>query len=181
QRMTVDYIRAFGPPDTSERFDAPFVDDFVGWRKVTVPFSAFQRSRSQPRQAPNDGFGRNEVWGYGFVLPEGGTKSGDMWLASVEREAARNVTVTTTGDSGAGALGQALAGRPLGGPVAFAPALAGQTIALTSGPLTLTKNVTIDAAEAPGLVLSGNDADRVFIVNPGVVARLGHLTVAHGF
>jgi beta-glucanase (GH16 family) len=181
QTMKVDYIRVFGAPDTAERFSAPFVDDFVGWRKVTVPFGTFQRSARQPFRAPNDGFGRSEVWGYGFVLPEGGTRGGDMWLARVELEAARHVTVTTADDTGAGSLRQLLAGLPVGGTVSFAPALAGQTISLVSGPLVLAKNVTIDATAAPGLVLSGNDADRVFIVNAGVNAGLQGLTVANGF
>ncbi len=181
QSMKVDYIRVFGAPDTAERFEAPFVDDFVGWQKITVPFTEFRRSRHQPHHAPNDGFGRMAVWGYGFVLPEGGTRGGDMWLARVELEAARNVTVTTTNDSGPGSLRQLLAGLPVGGTVSFAPALAGQTIILTSGPLVLSKDVTIDAAAAPGLTLSGNDADRVFIVNPGVTASLFGLTVANGF
>ena len=91
------------------------------------------------------------------------------------------MTVTTTDDSGPGSLRQLLAGLPAGGTVAFAPALAGQTISLTSGPLVLTKNVTIDAAAAPGLILSGNDADRVFIVDPNVTASLHGLTIANGF
>jgi beta-glucanase (GH16 family) len=181
QSMKVDYIRVYGAADSAERFEAPFVDDFVGWRRVTIPFTAFSRSRHQPHGAPNDGFGRAQVWGYGFVLPDGGTRAGEMWLASVELEAARNVTVTSAADGGPGSLRQLLAGLPVGGTVAFAPALAGQTIALTSGPLVLTKNVTIDASAAPGLVLSGGGADRVFIVNPGVNARLAHLTIADGF
>ena len=33
QSMAVDYIRVFGAEDTAERFEAPFVDDFVGWRR----------------------------------------------------------------------------------------------------------------------------------------------------
>ena len=45
----------------------------------------------------------------------------------------------------------------------------------------LSKDVTIDAAAAPGIVLSGNDADRVFIVNTGVTARLSRLVVADGY
>ena len=49
----------------------------------------FQRSAHQPHGAPNDGFGRTQVWGYGFVLPEGGTRAGDMWLARVELDAPR--------------------------------------------------------------------------------------------
>jgi beta-glucanase (GH16 family) len=181
QSLKVDFIRVFGASDTAERFEAPFVDDFAGWRRITVPFTGFQRSHHQPRHAPNDGFGRTQVWGYGFVLPEGGTRAGEMWLARVELEAARNVTVTTTGDGGAGSLRQLLAALPVGGTVSFAPALAGQTITLTSGPLVLSKNMTIDAAAAPGLTLSGNGADRVFIVNAGVTAGLSGLTIANGF
>jgi beta-glucanase (GH16 family) len=181
QSIKVDYIRVFGAPDTAERFEAPFVDDFVGWRKVAVPFSAFRRSRHQPDGAPNDGFGRTQVWGYGFVLPKGGTRAGEMWLARVDLEAARNVTVANANDSGPGSLRQLLAGLPVGGTVAFAPALAGQTITLASGPLVLSKDVTIDATAAPGLILSGNNADRVLIVNAGVSARLSRLTIADGF
>ena len=58
QSMAVDYIRVYGAPDTAERFEAPFVDDSSGWREITVPFGAFQRSAHQPEGAPNDGFGR---------------------------------------------------------------------------------------------------------------------------
>jgi beta-glucanase (GH16 family) len=181
QRLKVDYIRVYGARDTAERFEAPFVDDFVGWRRVTVPFSSFTRSGRQPLGAPKDGFGRAQVWGYGFVLPEGGTSKGEMWLARVELEAARNVTVTSAADSGPGSLRQLLAGLPAGGSVRFAPALAGQTIVLTSGPLVLSKDVTLDASDAPGLVLSGNSADRVFIVDAGTAASMRRLTVANGF
>jgi hypothetical protein len=41
--------------------------------------------------------------------------------------------------------------------------------------------VTIDASDAPGIVLSGNGADRVFIVDAGTTASLRRLTVANGF
>ena len=77
--------------------------------------------------------------------------------------------------------GSSLAALPAGGSIAFAPALAGQTILLTSGPLVLAKDVVIDASAAPGLTLSGNGADRVFIVNAGAAATVRHLTVANGF
>ena len=180
QSMAVDYIRVFGAEDTAERFEAPFVDDFVGWRKITVPFSAFRRSAQQPPGAPNDGFGRTQVWGYGFVLPDGGTRSGEMWLSRVDLDPP-HLTVSTNADSGPGSLRQLLAALPAGGSVGFAPALAGQTISLTSGPLVLSKNVTIDAAGATGLVLSGNDADRVAIVNAGAHVVMRNLTVANGF
>jgi beta-glucanase (GH16 family) len=181
QSIAVDYVRVYGARDTSERFEAPFVDDFIGWRRLTVPFSSFTRSARQPQGAPNDGFGLTQVWGYGFVLPEGGTPTGEMLLARVELEAARNGTVMSAGDSGPGSLRQLIAALPAGGSIAFAPELAGETIALTSGPLVLTKDVVIDASAAPGLTLSGNGSDRVFIVNAGAAATLRHLTVANGF
>jgi hypothetical protein len=69
----------------------------------------------------------------------------------------------------------------VGGTVHFAPELAGQTITLTSGPLTLGKNVTIDGSGAPGLILSGNHADRVFIINAGTTASINDLTIADGY
>jgi hypothetical protein len=65
--------------------------------------------------------------------------------------------------------------------VAFSDSLAGQTITLTSGPLTLGKNVTIDGSAAPGLAISGNDSDRVFVVNAGTTATVKHLSVTNGF
>jgi beta-glucanase (GH16 family) len=181
QTLQVDYVRVFGARDTAERFEAPFVDDFVGWRRVTVPFSGFTRSAEQPDGAPNDGFGRTHVRGYRFVLPEGGTRTGEMWLARVELEAARHLTVGSAADSGPGSLRQLLASLPEGGSLAFAPALAGQTIVLTSGPLVLSKDVAIDGSAAPGLMLSGNGSDRVFIVDAGTTAMLRHLVVANGF
>jgi hypothetical protein len=41
--------------------------------------------------------------------------------------------------------------------------------------------VTIDGSAASGLTLSGNNADRVFIVNAGTTAVVKHLTVTDGF
>jgi len=41
--------------------------------------------------------------------------------------------------------------------------------------------VTIDGSAAPGLTISGNDADRVFIVNAGTTATIKHLTVRDGY
>ena len=82
QQMQVDYVRVYQAPNTSERFEASFMDNFSGWRKVTVPFSAFTRSAQQPAGAPNDGFGRNQVWGYGVTLPAG--SSGTLHMDQVQ-------------------------------------------------------------------------------------------------
>ena len=71
QKLLVDYIRVYGAPDTAERFEASFVDDFVGWKEITLPFSAFRRSAHQPEGAPNDGLTLTQVMGYGLRFPEG--------------------------------------------------------------------------------------------------------------
>ena len=78
QEMKIDYVRAYQGPDTAERFEAPFVDNFTGWQKVSVPFTDFTRSADQPAGAPDDGLGLSDVWGYGFRLPAGSTTSSVM-------------------------------------------------------------------------------------------------------
>lgn len=70
QEMKVDYVRVYQGPHTAERFEASFVDDTAGWRQVTVPFSDFARSDVQPDGAPDDGLGLDQVWGYGFRMPQ---------------------------------------------------------------------------------------------------------------
>ena len=80
QSMAVDYIRVYQGPDTAERFEATFVDNFSGWQQIEVPFTNFTRSAEQPAGAPNDGLTLNEVWGYGFTLPDGGLPTGTTWL-----------------------------------------------------------------------------------------------------
>ncbi|MCB0037500.1 MAG: hypothetical protein KDE51_25890, partial [Anaerolineales bacterium] len=66
QETLVDYVRVYQAPDTAERFEATFVDDFTGWQKVSLPFSDFVRSADQPADAPDDGLNLTSVWGYGF-------------------------------------------------------------------------------------------------------------------
>ncbi len=75
QQMKIDYVRSYRAPDTAERFEAPLLDDFTGWKQVTIPFSDFTRSARQPAGAPNDGLGLDDVWGYGFQLPPAATTS----------------------------------------------------------------------------------------------------------
>ena len=82
QQLLVDYVRVYQAPNTSERFEASFVDDFSGWRQVSVPFSSFTRSAQQPAGAPNDGFGLNDVWGYGVTLPA--NSSGTLHMDQVQ-------------------------------------------------------------------------------------------------
>ncbi|NIP15372.1 MAG: hypothetical protein GWN32_15650, partial [Gemmatimonadetes bacterium] len=79
----IDYVRVYQGPDTAERWEASFVDDFSGWQEVAVPFDAFTRGTEQPDGAPDDGLGLNEVWGYGFTMPHGGSATGQVWLDQV--------------------------------------------------------------------------------------------------
>jgi beta-glucanase (GH16 family) len=71
QDTLVDYVRVYGAPLSAERFEATFVDDFSGWRKITVPFRTFVRSAEQADGAPNDGLTLSSVNGYGFRFPSG--------------------------------------------------------------------------------------------------------------
>ncbi|MDY3559753.1 YDG domain-containing protein [Gemmata sp. JC673] len=65
--------------------------------------------------------------------------------------------------------------------ITFAPGVAGGTIVLSRGQLTLTDaaQTTIDGGAA-GVTLDGNNASRVFFVSPGASAALNHLTITRG-
>jgi Ca2+-binding RTX toxin-like protein len=80
------------------------------------------------------------------------------------------ITVTTTADNGLGSLRNAIATASAGDTIAFDPSLAGQTITLTSGQITVApgKNLTIDGAAAAGLTISGNNASRIFFLDSNV-------------
>jgi beta-glucanase (GH16 family) len=92
QTMKVDYVRVYQAPDTAERFEATFVDNTVGWKKIVLPFKSFKRSATQPAGAPNDGLTLTAAQGYGFKLsgsatslaaPTGGP-SGEFYLDDVK-------------------------------------------------------------------------------------------------
>ncbi|NIQ97106.1 MAG: family 16 glycosylhydrolase, partial [Desulfuromonadales bacterium] len=183
QTLHVDYVRVYQAPDTAERFEASFTDSFSGWQKVVLPFETFTRSAEQPAGAPDDGFGLSEVWGYGFKLPEGGTTSGSLLLDQVRLELIpppTEITVVNTNDSGDGSLRQAIADVASGGTITFDPGLTGGTITLTSGPLAIGKDLTIDGSAAPGLTISGNNTTRVLIINPGATANINALVITGG-
>ena len=46
QQMLVDYVRVYQAPNTSERFEASFVDNFSGWRQVSVPVLGLHPQRA---------------------------------------------------------------------------------------------------------------------------------------
>ncbi len=91
---------------------------------------------------------------------------------------AATLTVTTTADSGAGSLRDTIAAAGAGDMIAFSlpnPS----TITLTSGQLTLDKDLTIRGPAAGALTISGNNASRVFLVSSGTVT-IADLTIANG-
>jgi hypothetical protein len=184
QEYAIDYVRLYQGPDTAERFEASFMDTFTGWQEVVVPFTSFARSADQPAGAPDDGLTLSDVWGYGFSLPDGGTSSGMMHLDQVRLvpvPAPPSVVVTNLDDSAVGSLRDAIGFVADGGTITFDPSLAGGTIPLSSGPLVVGKNVTIDASDAPGITVDGGGSDRVLIVDAGWTADVSHLTMTNGF
>jgi hypothetical protein len=170
--MSVDYVRLYQTRPKPLSFSTSFKDDFAGWNRISLPFSAFQNP---------DGFSLDlsKVQTLRFVIPDG--LRNPVLLDQVKLNCPDEVTVVNNADSGAGSLRKALGTVCVGGTVTFSDGLAGQTITLLSGPLTLGKNVTIDASAALGLTISGNNADRVFIVNAGTTATVKHLTITNGF
>jgi hypothetical protein len=184
QQYEIDYVRLYQGPDTAERWEASFVDNFSGWKEVVVPFSSFTRSADQPVGAPDDGLGLDEVWGYGLTLPDGGTTSGSMAIDQVRLQLSpppTEIVVTNLNDGGSGSLRQALEDIAIGGTITFDPSLAGGTIPLTTGPLVPSGDVTIDAAAAPGIALDGRGVDRVLVVDSGLTVSVSDMAFTNGY
>lgn len=172
QSTAIDYVRLYQVKPSLTTFTASFRDDFSGWKKISIPFSAF----SGPVGKTLD---LSAVHSLTFKVPAG--MGNPVLLDQVRLSCLSEMTVTNAADNGAGSLRKILGSVCLDGTVNFSDALAGQTITLLSGPLTLGRNVTIDGSAAPGLTISGNNSDRVFIINPGTSATLKNLTIANGY
>ena len=61
----IDNRKSCSTYDDGERFTVNFIDDFPGWKKITVRFSDLKR-REISNRAPNDGLGLTHVHGWGF-------------------------------------------------------------------------------------------------------------------
>jgi hypothetical protein len=79
------------------------------------------------------------------------------------------LTVLNNNDSGPDSLRDALSRAANGDVINFDKSLAGSTITLTSGELSVAASVKIQGLGADQLTVSGNFASRVFNVAPGVL------------
>ncbi len=173
QSMLVDYVRLYqsrSKPVTT--FDASFRDDFKGWKKISIPFSAFTNK---------DGFALDTTNIRALRITAPGGYKRPVLLDQIRLTCPETVTVQNIEDTGAGSLRKAIGTVCVDGTINFADTLAGQTITLLSGPLTLGKNVTIDASAAPGLTVSGNNASRVFEVSASTTATVKYINVMNGY
>ena len=172
QTMSIDYVHLYQAKEKPAPFVASFREDFSGWQQISLPFTAFKSD-------PYGTLDLSNVGSLGFQIPAG--LSTPVRIDQIRLNCPNDVTVSNTADLGPGSLRKSLSMVCAGGTLHFDPALTGQTITLLSGPLTLGKNVTIDGSAAPGLAISGNHTDRVFIINAGTTASLSHLAITDGY
>jgi len=89
--------------------------------------------------------------------------------------------VTSTADSGAGSLRQAIVDAVSGDTITFDSSLDGATITLSSGQLFIDKNLTIDASSLPdGIVIDANQSSRCFTIDTLTDVTLRALTITGG-
>jgi beta-glucanase (GH16 family) len=182
QEYLVDYVRVYQGPDSAERFEAVFTDDVAGWSEVTIPVTDLVRSADQPANAPDDGLGLSDVWGYSLGFPNG-TASGEAGIDFVRRvldPPPTDLVVTNLDNGGPGSLRDAVALIADGGTITFAPSLAGDTLALTSGQLTIDSSVTVDASAAAPVTISAGGTSRVLEVSAGAVVAMNDLVIRDG-
>jgi hypothetical protein len=104
--------------------------------------------------------------------------------ATAQPNIGASTLVVNPNDSGNGSLRQAVLIANNDGSattITFAPALSGQTITLTSGELTLSSTVTIDASSLPaGIILNGGGANRIAHIGVGSSVTMAGLTFTGG-
>jgi hypothetical protein len=93
---------------------------------------------------------------------------------------ASTITVTSTADSGAGTLRDALATATDGDTITFSLPVPA-TITLTTGELRVAHSVDIVGPGADKLAVDGNAAGRVFHIGSGSTVNMSGLTITHGY
>jgi hypothetical protein len=86
--------------------------------------------------------------------------------------------VTNTDDAGPGSLREAIITAADGDMIRFAPAIAGQTIELSTGAIVVDKPLTIEGPVPKGITVSGGFRSRVFNIDEP--ATLRNLTIVNG-
>jgi hypothetical protein len=90
------------------------------------------------------------------------------------------LTVMNNADSGAGSLRDTIAAAQSGDTIVFDSSLAFQRITLTSGPIALNSNLTIEGPGADLLAISGNHASQLFTLSGTAQVALADLTLTGG-
>jgi hypothetical protein len=90
------------------------------------------------------------------------------------------INVTNTDDDGAGSLRQAIIDAPDGAVIHFDPAIAGQTIVLSTGTLQIDKTLTIEGPLTGGMTISGGLAFQVFLIDATANVILRNLSIVNG-
>ena len=90
------------------------------------------------------------------------------------------LTVLNNADSGAGSLRDTIAAAQSGDVIVFNPSMASETITLSSGPLALSSNLTINGLGASLLTISGNNASQLFALSGTAQVTLANLTLTGG-
>ena len=90
--------------------------------------------------------------------------------------------VTNSNDSGAGSLRDIILHACAGATITFnmTPGNVTSPITLTSGELSIDKNLTIQGPGANLLTISGNNASRIFNIQAGMTAGISGLTISNG-
>ncbi|MEM9067897.1 MAG: hypothetical protein AAGE52_05300 [Myxococcota bacterium] len=158
----------------------------MGWRTILV----FALACGSGGSDEGDGGGRDAAGRDSAVTDAGGRDSGlqDAGRTDAARDAAdlpppgecivpgstpryegdalsADRVVTSTADSGAGSLREALEDAPDGVVIGFDPSLAGETIELDNELTVSAANATIDGRDAPGITLDGRSRVRVISVD----------------
>ncbi|NJN66078.1 MAG: hypothetical protein HC884_04865, partial [Chloroflexaceae bacterium] len=85
--------------------------------------------------------------------------------------------VTNTNNSGSGSLRQVVLNASSGDTILFCTT---GVIRLTSGQITINKDLTIDGPGSSLIAISGNNASRIFSINGGVTATIDDVTIQEG-
>jgi hypothetical protein len=83
-------------------------------------------------------------------------------------------------DSGPGSLRDTIAAAASGDTIKFDSSVFGQTIKLTSWGLTIAQNLDIEGPVGNPIIISGNMATGVFLIESGKVVTLSGLTITKG-